>query len=407
MAPEAAADASTKSMMPFRAVEYRLASGADAPEKSAKAYVVKPGADDLASKVSKALQVDKADVSVGVGGYEWYYSGPNGGAVDLSSPATGVAIACSPEGACPEPTPTPTVPGVPSPSDAEERTRTMLDDLGVSIEGRFEVFGEDGYSRTVVFSPTVDGVRALGLETSITYGEDGRVTYANGVMAKVEPVGTYSLVGLDVALKRLQDGFGSGGARMTGAPTAGVTAEEPVGSGSSAGEVNSSCATSSGGGSAGSGSVASGSTSSSSAEACDGVATPTATCTQSQPCSVPPSPPDEPTMTIEPQPTDPTVPFEPQVVEITGADLVLQIVASGCPGSGDPVYLVPTFELQPGPAGLVTAVVDDALDTVSTGDAKSANPCPDRPPTDVPLGKPEPAPMPAETGRDGGTPAKP
>jgi hypothetical protein len=98
-------------------------------------------------------------------------------------------------------------------------------------------------------------------------------------------------------------------------------------------------------------------------------------------------------MTIEPEPTVPTVPLEPQVVEITGADLVLQVVPTGCPG--DPVYLVPTFELQPGPAGSVTAVADDALAT--SDPAASANPCPDQPPTDVPLGKPEPAAVPPDT----------
>jgi hypothetical protein len=104
-------------------------------------------------------------------------------------------------------------------------------------------------------------------------------------------------------------------------------------------------------------------------------------------------------MTIEPQPTTPTVPVEPQIVEITGADLVLQLVPSGC--EDDPVYLVPSFELRPAPVGSVVAVAEDSL-AGPGGDA--VEPCPDQVPTGAPVGKPEPAPLPADTGREPAAP---
>jgi hypothetical protein len=53
----------------------------------------------------------------------------------------------------------------------------------------------------------------------------------------------------------------------------------------------------------------------------------------------------------------------------------------------------------------VIAVEDDAL-VGAGGDTDDADlePCPDDGPTEVPMGKPEPAPMPADTG---GEPANP
>jgi hypothetical protein len=71
-------------------------------------------------------------------------------------------------------------------------------------------------------------------------------------------------------------------------------------------------------------------------------------------------------MTIEPQDT---VPAEPQVVEVTGAELVLLAVGGMCPD--DPVYLVPAFELLPGPVGTVPAVEDDAIADPSDADGKA------------------------------------
>jgi hypothetical protein len=94
-------------------------------------------------------------------------------------------------------------------------------------------------------------------------------------------------------------------------------------------------------------------------------------------------------MTIEPQPP---VQLDPVTVEITGVELVLQLLVSGCPG--DPVYLVPAFEFLPGPIGSVPAVTGDSLVGSADPDAP-LEPCPGQTEPDMPMGKHEPAPLPA------------
>ena len=397
----AADDASASRMIaPFRAVEYRLAEDADAPPATADAYEVKSlPSDEVRSKIAKALRVDAGLVEVGTFGYDWYYSGAAPDA-PVSSSAGASATGCAPDEKCEaqvEVAPRPTVPGVPTSDEAEARVREFLSALGASDDGTFEVFGEDGYNRSVVFTPKVDGIPVAGLSTQVAFGEDGRVEYANGLFAEVEVIGEYPLVGLEEAVERLQNGFGAGG----GVATMGVeedVAVDPTASATAEAERAERDAASSGGGSAGS----AGSAGSGAAEpAVDQPA-----CAPGEPCSTPPSPPsDEPTMTIEPEPAVPAEPLEPQIVDITGAELSLQLVAAGCPG--DPVYLVPTFDLQSsdGSVGGVIAVEEDVIAGAGgDGDDAGFQPCPDQGPTDVPLGKPEPAPMPADAGREPATP---
>ena len=422
MAAEADASLSRGAFAP---VEYRLADDADAGDvpRTATAYEVRPlDADEVRTKVGKALDVDPERIEVGAGGYDWYYSSmaPD---TAVSSPSSSSSASSSP------PEPPPTVPGVPSAEDAEGRMRDVLEALGASDEGRFETFGEDGYNRTVVFTPSVDGVPVLGLQTQVAFGGEGRIEYANGLFAEVEAIGDYPLVGLAEAVRRLQDGFGPGGGVRTMASDADADADATTAT-CAAGETCTDRVAGSGGGASGStgtsGTATSGSSGSAGASTgtataepdraagstgSAGASTGTATaepatdpaCAPDEPCSTPPAPPaDQPTMTIEPQPM-PTVPLEPQVVEVTGAELTLQLVAAGCPG--DPVYLVPSFELQPD-AGSVIAVEDDLVAGLDPGDRDdpAAEPCPDQSPNDVPAGKPEPAPMPADTGREPANP---
>ena len=406
MAAEADVAADSAMVGRFRAVEYRLADGASSPPERADAYEVKPlPAGEVKSKIADALRVDGGLVEVGPGGYDWYYSGVSPDTAVSSSPA------CAPDEKCErEVAPPPTVPGVPTAAEAEERVREFLAALDASGDGRFEVFGEDGYNRTVVFTPSVGGVPVAGLQTSVSFGRDGRVEYANGLFATVEAIGEYPLVGLEEAVDRLENGFGGGVASVSGVAEdlparEGGTDEASTGSGTTTdADAGASTGGSSGSaGSAASGGGSSGSTGTGSAEPGVAVAEPTPACAPDEPCTSPPSPPaDEPTMTIEP---GPTVPLEPEVIEITGAELSLQLVAAGCPG--DPVYLVPSFDLQSanGVVGSVTAVEDDAIaGGGSDGDAEEAQPCPDQGPTAVPLGKPEPAPLPADTGREPANP---
>ena len=378
MSGEAAADSSTAMIAPAQPIEYKIADDADDPPDTATAYEVTPlPKDEVRAKVAKALDVDPDRIEVGVGGYDWYYSGEAGPDTAVSNSASS-SPACAPDEKCADPSPPPTVPGVPSAADAEERTREILEAMGSSLDGRFEVFGEDGYSRTVQFTPSVDDLPILGMQTQVAFGGDARIEYASGVLAEVDGIGEYPLVELDEAVKRLQEGFG-GGVRTMGAP------EPAIDPAATSGEAS------------GAGGGASGNT----GTAEPGMATDTPACVEGEPCTSPPSPAtDEPTMTIEPDPATPPVPLEPQIVEITGAELSLQLVAAGCPG--DPVYLVPTFDLLPGPAASVVAVADDAV--AGVGDDVELNPCAEQPTSDLPAGKPEPAPMPADAGREPATP---
>ena len=264
-----------------------------------------------------------------------------------------------------------------------------------SPDGRFEVFGEDGFNRTVQFTPSVDGMPVAGLQTNIAFGADARIEYANGLLAEVEALGEYPLIGLADAVERLEEGFGSGGVRTMGAPETDI-ATDPAATSDAAGAAEGGA--SSGGGTSGSAGSSAGSTGSAGAGVAEDVSPPQPTCAPGEPCTSPPSPPkDQPPMTIEPPDrATPTVPLEPQVIEITGAELSLQLVAAGCPG--DPVYLVPAFDLLPGPAASVIAVEDDAIAGAGSDEPGTAQPCPDLPTSDLPAGKPEPAPMPADSG---------
>ena len=434
MAAEAdvASDGSARMTAPVQTIEYRLADDASAAPEKGEAYEVKPlVAGGVGSKIAKALGVDVELVEVGAGGFDWSYNREDPD-VTASSSAVAPAPACAPDEKCidagvaddqleveaeeaPSPPETP-VQGVLDADEAEARVRKFLSALGASDDGTFETFGGPGTDQTsVLYTPDVGGIPIPEFTTEIVFGENGRIEYGYGMLAKAEGIGEYPLVGLAEAVERLKNGFGDGGGVATlgveedSAPSAQETdpaeGEAVVGSTGSAGATSGgavggsgSCAGASGGGSDGSGGVAPDS-GTASAEPCSDVASPTPACAADEPCSTPPSPPiDEPSVPIEP--------VEPQMVEITGAELTLQLVSAGCPG--DAMYLVPTFELQTenGTWGFVIAVEDDAIagqGSDADGD-QGFQPCPDQGDPDVPVGKPEPAPMPADTGREPANP---
>jgi hypothetical protein len=204
-----------------------------------------------------------------------------------------------------------------------------------------------------------------GLETTVSYGGEGRVEYASGFSGRFEKLGDYPLVGLDVGLERFRQGGGAGGPRT-------MVAEQgtPIDAG----------------------------------DAADGASG-----------GVAPAPPATaedggPVMTIEPQPAPAPVPLEPEIVELHGAKVVLSLVYPDCE-DGEYV-LVPTYSFT-GEDGTelglqAPAVADASLDTpaddAAGADAEAA-PCPGDEGggggTDEPAGKPEPATT--ITGGDAGT----
>ncbi len=373
---DAAGDA--KAMLaPARAVEYRLADGAKAPATKAPAYrVVRDGDVDKAD-VAKALGVDEDGVGELVAGLGFFYSNPN------QSVSSGVAVACAPDGAdCPQPERPAPPPGVPSATEAERRLREILDALDVDTsDGRFESDddGEVFVTRMARFLPTVDGLEVQGLESAVAFGANGRVEFANGFLGRFEKVGDYPLIGLAEAVDRFEQGFGGGVQTMT--------AEDAIGDPA----VTSGGVPVDGGGVDGSSSGA-------------GQTEPESPgCAPDEKCAVPPSPPDdEPTVTIEPQPTTPTVPLEPEIVEITGAEMALEVVFPMCE-DGD-IYVVPSYRLLPQDVVGATVLAVDEGSLVVPDPEAPAEPCPGQSEPDVPVGKPEPAPMPPDAGQE---PARP
>ena len=368
------AAATAESMLyPARQVTYRLAAGTKAPATSAPAYRLERGDVDEAAarRLASAFGLGGA-VARGEGGSFVVRDGPaqlqvEGGGVPAwnfvhdadGSVSSGVAVACAPDGSCPEPPPPPTVPGLPSPAEAEAKARTLLERAGVDVDGAaVEAQEERGRSRTVVFTPTVDGRPVVGLATAVTFGERGRVDYANGYLGRFEHVGDYPLVTMDEAVERLRSGFGAGPRALATDLPAGAEADS--GGGSSAGSAGSS-----GGADA---------------------------VPPQPPTREPPSDPSEPPVTIEPVPAEPPVTEPPEVVEITGAEVVLMLAYPTCPD--DPAYLVPAFAFEPDRAGTVVAVQDDELAGPTVGgDAPGVPDCPGVTPEPVPLGRPEPAPV--------------
>jgi hypothetical protein len=376
----AAVTAGAESMLyPVRPVTYRLAAGAKAPATSAPGYRIDRGDvdEDQTRRLATAFGLDGA-VAAGEGGSFVVRDGSSqlqvdGGGVPSwhfvhdaeGSVSSDVAVACAPDGACPEPPPPPTVAGLPSPAEAEAKARALLERAGVDVDGAVvEAQQEPGRARTVVFTPTVDGRPVVGLATSVTFGERARVDYANGYLGRFEKVGDYPLVSMQDAVERLRSGFGGGGGPRALAGDLPAGAESGSGGGSSAGST----------GSAG------------------GVD------------AVPPAPAEPPTKedpsgppgSIEPPvPSEPPVTEPPEVVEITGAEVVLMLAYPTCPD--DDAYLVPAFAFEPDRAGTVMAVQDESLaGGPGARDTKDVDPCPGVKPEPVPLGRPEPAPLPPE-----------
>ena len=245
-------------------------------------------------------------------------------------------------------------PGVPSAEEAEDRFRAILADLGINpAEGTFDVSGDDDpYQRQVAFTHTFEGIEVSGLESAVSFGENGRIEFAGGVLGRFEEVGEYPLVGLSEAFERYQEGSGTG----VGGIEPAIAVDTPAVAEARDAE------TEAGGGS-------SGSTGS-------GVAEPAR---------------DEPT-----QPTETTEPPEPEIVEVTGAELVLEVVLPWC--EGDTIYLVPAFKLLPEDrlGFTVPAVEDDS--TVQPDPDAEPEPCPEDEDPEDPVGRPEPAPMPPDAG---------
>lgn len=317
-------------LYPERPVEYRLAPGIEPPTRSAAAYRVVPeevdgervtrlaGALGLEGEVEASdegtFTVQSGDRQLVVGTDSWNYIDDGGGL------GSDVAVACAPGQECPASPPPPPPVGVPTAAEAEKKALELLSKAGVDLRGaEAQVDQDDTYARTVSFVPQAGGREVVGLDTSITFGEHGRLEQAAGFFGRFESVGEYPLIDLETAVERHRAGFG-GAPRTLGGTPAAVGAEPATGSAPASSQADS------------------------------------------------------------------------EVVELTGVELVLEVVEPFCPG--DTVYLVPAFAFEPDDVALVPAVADEELAGADQSPEAPKAPCPGEEPMTVPSAQPEPAPLP-------------
>ena len=93
---------------------------------------------------------------------------------------------------------------LPTKDQAISTTRDLLINGGLSVENlRFDVYADDwGVSVTAV--EQVDGFE-VPLSNSVTFGQDSRVSYANGVFVTLKKSQKYPLISSTDGVKRLQD----------------------------------------------------------------------------------------------------------------------------------------------------------------------------------------------------------
>jgi hypothetical protein len=180
-------------------VGYRLAPGAgQGAPKQAKAYLMAPDKVDRnrLKKMAAAFGV-KSDTVEGTEGRDFLVSDgtANVGVVwsGLLSWTYGRAVATPPPGAA--------VAGLPSPAEAEAKARQVLGDAGIDLSGTTAKMG-GSQGRHLTFMPTVGGVTVLGLETTVSFGDNGIITYAAGHLSRPKSLGLYDLAPAETALSR-------------------------------------------------------------------------------------------------------------------------------------------------------------------------------------------------------------
>ena len=278
-------------------------------------------------------------------------------------PAGGSADATAP--VCAEPTPPV---NVPSADEAKAKAIAMFEAMGVAVDSYdFETYADE-WSANVTGYLTLDGVRTSA-SISAGYGAEGMLTWASGFLATPERGADYPRIGVEAAVKRLNDQATSMYPTVRGTNVSGY-AETGV---AVAGEAVAGTAIAV-------------------AQESAGVAVPA-------PTPVEPAPGDAPTDTaatvdppvdVAPAPGEPVcdpaadcviepMPIEPMIVTLTNARASLEQVWA----SDETVWLLPGYAFDSTDGGLYTviAIEDQYL--------AYADPAP------LPL--PEPLPMPPET----------
>lgn len=116
---------------------------------------------------------------------------------------------------CAEPTPIAPVPEpvsapieLPPPDRAEQRSREVLNAMGLEVARTTLTGAADGSGWQVLAEVAVGGLTAVGLDTHLVIGEDVEVVSGRGMLPDVELLGRYPLIDAEQALARLQANLG-------------------------------------------------------------------------------------------------------------------------------------------------------------------------------------------------------
>ncbi|MGI8663880.1 MAG: hypothetical protein ACR2LQ_11835 [Acidimicrobiales bacterium] len=231
-----ALDAATPAVAPDGALRYEAGPAMPALDGKAPAYALSGAIDaDVAKKTARAfgLEGDVFDnggsFTVGSDEAQLNLSPANGGTFDFGANkgtvSTGVAsCSAAPPGAeslCAPATTVPSHPaGFPTKDAATAQALAALAAGGVATDGADVETIDDGYAWQVTVRPTIEGLRAQGLESSASVTETG-IQYAHGSLGHVERVEEYPLIGTAKAIELLNagtayfgGGFGGGGRPM-------------------------------------------------------------------------------------------------------------------------------------------------------------------------------------------------
>jgi hypothetical protein len=219
--------------------------------------------DDAVSRLAEALglsgKVQREDQRIFVQDGDRIvevYAGPGlpWSTYSTSGVSGGVAIACAPDGSCPE-QPLPERPAdLPSKDQAVEIATDLLGATGLDVSSLRTTVDDAITAWGVTADPVVDGLATWGATSYITIGAGGRVESANGYLATPKLLDSYPLIDTAAAIDRLNDSggwYGGGPVPMMGA--ARDTGDVAVSSSGSA--ASGSAVAGSGGGSGGGGCV--------------------------------------------------------------------------------------------------------------------------------------------------------
>jgi len=312
----------------------------------------------------------------------WSYSGgadlllaPAGCATPLPVPATDQPAAGTGQpdapvtknllGDCPTLAPPAAPVGVPTEPDARAKAVALAKTLGIDIDpADIESFGDD-YARNVAIYARLGGVRnPLGM--SVSYGAEGRISYASGSLVAPVKADRYPRIGTTAAVDAVKAGsIGWFGGPVMEAGGTTNTVRAP-----------------------GIATVAGGNAPASEPGATPDESAPELTCEAVKSCETPPSTPAPRPSAVQP------IEVTPRVVGINAANEALLEVF----GADGEVWLLPAYSLVTDDGGLVVPAIDQSYVDILTPNEGG-----DGSPVTAPAGKPgvEPQPAPAVGGPDG------